>query len=69
MIYNIMNLMGINFYFQLVAQGAIVIMAVVQIHSGSRPPAHLECGHLPLKTLSHIALVARRATGLNVEVF
>ncbi len=52
---------------ELAAHGAQI--SLVQIHSGSRPPAHLECGHLPLKTLSHIALVARRATGLNVEVF
>ena len=52
---------------ELAAQGAQI--SLVQIHSGSRPPAHRECGHLPLKTLSHIALVVRKTTGLNVEVF
>lgn len=44
-------------------------ISLVQIHSGSRPPVHPECGHLPLKSLSHIALVVRKATGLNVEVY
>jgi hypothetical protein len=30
---------------------------------------HAECGHLPLKTLSHIAHIVRHVSGLKAEVF
>lgn len=49
------------------AQGAQI--ASVQIYSATRPTHHMEYGHLPLKSLSHIAQVARQMTGLKVEVF
>ena len=42
---------------------------LVQIYSATRPTAHSECGHLPLRTLSHIAQRVREATGLKAEVF
>jgi len=42
---------------------------LVQIYSATRPAAHSECGHLPLRTLSHIAQRVRQATGLEAEVF
>lgn len=42
---------------------------LVQIYSAHRPTAHLECGHLPLRTLSQIARQVREGTGLRVEVF
>ena len=42
---------------------------LVQIYSATRPTIHSECGHLPLRTLSHIAQRVREATGLNAEVF
>jgi len=44
-------------------------ISLVQIYSATRPMAHAECGHLPLKTLSRIAQTVRQATGLKVEVF
>jgi len=44
-------------------------ISLVQIYSAARPMSHVECGHLPLKTLSHIAQVVRQATGLKAEVF
>ncbi len=44
-------------------------IALVQIYSATRPTAHSECGHLPLKTLSHIARRVREVTGLKAEVF
>jgi wyosine [tRNA(Phe)-imidazoG37] synthetase (radical SAM superfamily) len=43
-------------------------IALVQIYSATRPTAHSECGHLPLRTLSHIAQRVREGSGLNVEV-
>ena len=52
---------------ELAAAGARI--SEVQIHSGSRPPVHPECGHLPLKSLSHIAAVVRKTAGLKVEVY
>lgn len=42
---------------------------LVQIYSATRPTTHPECGHLPLRTLSQIALAVRHATGLKAEVF
>lgn len=42
---------------------------LVQIYSATRPTAHSECGHLPLRLLSHIAQRVREATGLKAEVF
>ncbi|MBI3879935.1 MAG: hypothetical protein HY301_07700 [Verrucomicrobia bacterium] len=51
----------------LVNDGACI--AGVQIYSASSPTADAACGHLPLRTLSHIARVVREATGLKVEVF
>lgn len=52
---------------ELVAGGARI--SLVQIYSATRPTAHSECGHLPLRSLSRIAHTVKRATGLNVEVF
>jgi len=42
---------------------------LVQIYSATRPMFHAECGHLPLKTLSHIAHTVRHISGLKAEVF
>ena len=42
---------------------------LVQIYSATRPTFHAECGHLPLKTLSHIAQTVRSVSGLKAEVF
>jgi wyosine [tRNA(Phe)-imidazoG37] synthetase (radical SAM superfamily) len=42
---------------------------LVQIYSATRPTPHSECGHLPLRTLSHIAQRVREVSGLNAEVF
>jgi wyosine [tRNA(Phe)-imidazoG37] synthetase (radical SAM superfamily) len=42
---------------------------LVQIYSATRPMAHAECGHLPLKTLSNIAQTVRQVAGLKAEVF
>jgi hypothetical protein len=42
---------------------------LVQIYSATRPAAHPECGHLPLRTLSAIAQRVREVTGLKAEVF
>ncbi|MDE3066676.1 MAG: radical SAM protein [Verrucomicrobiota bacterium] len=44
-------------------------ISLVQIYSATRPMAHAECGHLPLKALSQIAHTVRQATGLKAEVF
>ena len=44
-------------------------ISLVQIYSANRPMSHRECGHLPLKTLSHIAQVVRQVSGLRTEVF
>ena len=52
---------------ELKADGAKI--SLVQIYSAARPMTHAECGHLPLKTLSHIAQTVRQATGLKTEVF
>jgi wyosine [tRNA(Phe)-imidazoG37] synthetase (radical SAM superfamily) len=42
---------------------------VVQIYSATRPPAHSDCEHLPLKVLSFIAQTVRNIAGLKAEVF
>jgi wyosine [tRNA(Phe)-imidazoG37] synthetase (radical SAM superfamily) len=42
---------------------------LVQIYSATRPAAHPNCGHLPLKTLAHIAERVREVSGLKAEVF
>jgi wyosine [tRNA(Phe)-imidazoG37] synthetase (radical SAM superfamily) len=52
---------------ELKAQGAQI--SLVQIYSATRPVWRPGCDHLPLKTLSHIAQVVRRTTGLKTEVF
>jgi len=52
---------------ELKAAGADI--PLVQIYSATRPMFHAECGHLPLKTLSHIAHTVRQASGLKAEVF
>ena len=52
---------------ELKARGAQI--SHVQIYSAARPMSHAECGHLPLKVLSHIAHVVRQETGLKAEVF
>lgn len=52
---------------ELKARGAQI--SLVQIYSAARPMSHAECGHLPLKVLSHIAQVVRQETGLKAEVF
>lgn len=52
---------------ELKARGAQI--SLVQIYSAARPMSHAECGHLPLKVLSHIAQFVRQETGLKAEVF
>jgi wyosine [tRNA(Phe)-imidazoG37] synthetase (radical SAM superfamily) len=52
---------------ELKARGAQI--SLVQIYSAARPMSHAECGHLPLKVLSHIAQFVRHETGLMAEVF
>ncbi|HWD20701.1 MAG TPA: radical SAM protein [Verrucomicrobiae bacterium] len=44
-------------------------ISLVQIYSATRPTAHMECTHLPLKTLSRIAQRVKLETGLKAEVF
>ena len=44
-------------------------ISLVQIYSATRPIAHPDCGHLPLKTLSHISQRIKAETGLRAEVF
>lgn len=52
---------------ELVRAGAQI--KLVQIYSATRPMKRPECGHLPLKILSHIAQTVRQMTGLKAEVF
>jgi len=52
---------------ELKAAGADI--PLVQIYSATRPMFHSQCGHLPLKTLSHIAQTVRHVSGLKAEVF
>jgi wyosine [tRNA(Phe)-imidazoG37] synthetase (radical SAM superfamily) len=42
---------------------------LVQIYSATRPTAHPDSGHLPLRTLSLIARRVREETGLTAEVY
>lgn len=42
---------------------------LVQIYSATRPTPNSSCGHLSLKTLSHIAQTVRQIAGLKAEVF
>lgn len=42
---------------------------LVQIYSATRPTAHWECGHLPLRALSRIAQTVRSISGLRAEIF
>lgn len=44
-------------------------ISLVQIYSATRPTHNPACGHLPLRSLSSIAQIVRRATGLKVEVY
>ncbi len=44
-------------------------IALVQIYSASRPIAHPDCAHLPLKKLSLICQRIKAETGLKAEVF
>lgn len=44
-------------------------ITLVQIYSATRPIAHSNFSHLPLKTLSLIARRAREVSGLKAEVF
>ncbi len=44
-------------------------LPLVQIYSATRPTAHSECGHLPLRSLARIAQIVRDTTGLPAEVF
>jgi wyosine [tRNA(Phe)-imidazoG37] synthetase (radical SAM superfamily) len=52
---------------ELKAAGAQI--PLVQIYSATRPMFRSECGHLPLKTLSHIAQKVRQVAKLPAEVF
>ena len=52
---------------ELKAAGAQI--PLVQIYSATRPTPHSECGHLPLRALSHIARRVREVSGLKAEVF
>lgn len=44
-------------------------ISLVQIYSATRPFAHPDCGHLPLKILSRISQRIKAETGLKAEVF
>jgi wyosine [tRNA(Phe)-imidazoG37] synthetase (radical SAM superfamily) len=52
---------------ELKTAGAVI--PLVQVYSPTRPVTQAGCGHLPLKSLSHIAKLIRTATGLRAEVF
>jgi wyosine [tRNA(Phe)-imidazoG37] synthetase (radical SAM superfamily) len=52
---------------ELKASGAQI--PLVQIYSASRPSAHPECGHLPLRSLKQIAKKVRETSGLKAEIF
>jgi len=52
---------------ELKAGGARI--SLVQIYSATRPAAHPECGHLPLKTLAAIRQRIKTEAGLQAEVF
>jgi wyosine [tRNA(Phe)-imidazoG37] synthetase (radical SAM superfamily) len=42
---------------------------LVQIYSATRPVAHPDCGHMPLRKLSRISHRLKAETGLKAEVF
>jgi wyosine [tRNA(Phe)-imidazoG37] synthetase (radical SAM superfamily) len=44
-------------------------ISLVQIYSATRPIAHPDCGHMPLKKLSLISHRIKAETGLRAEVF
>ena len=44
-------------------------ISCVQIYSAHRQSVHKNCSHLPLRSLSRIALMVRERTGLPAEVF
>jgi wyosine [tRNA(Phe)-imidazoG37] synthetase (radical SAM superfamily) len=44
-------------------------ISLVQIYSATRPIAHPDCGHLPLKKLTQISQRIKAETGLRAEVF
>jgi wyosine [tRNA(Phe)-imidazoG37] synthetase (radical SAM superfamily) len=44
-------------------------ISLVQIYSASMPPHYRGCGHLSLRSLSHIAKTVRTQTGLKAEFF
>jgi wyosine [tRNA(Phe)-imidazoG37] synthetase (radical SAM superfamily) len=44
-------------------------ISLVQIYSATRPIAHPDCGHMPLKKLSRISQRIKAETGLGAEVF
>jgi len=52
---------------ELKEQGAQI--SLVQIYSASRPAPRSDCGHLPLRVLSHIAQTVRQMAGVKAEVF
>jgi hypothetical protein len=44
-------------------------ISLVQIYSATRPIAHPDCGHMPLRKLSRISHRIKVETGLKAEVF
>jgi wyosine [tRNA(Phe)-imidazoG37] synthetase (radical SAM superfamily) len=44
-------------------------ISMVQIYSATRPATHPDCGHMPLKSLSHIRHRIKTEVGLRAEVF
>jgi wyosine [tRNA(Phe)-imidazoG37] synthetase (radical SAM superfamily) len=44
-------------------------ISLVQIYSATRPAPRSDCGHLPLRVLSHIAQTVRQVAGVKAEVF
>lgn len=44
-------------------------ISLVQIYSASRPVAHPDCGHMPLRKLSRISHRIKTEIGLKAEVF
>ncbi|MGP8198245.1 MAG: radical SAM protein [Limisphaerales bacterium] len=44
-------------------------ISLVQIYSATRPIAHPDCGHMPLRKLSRISHRIKMETGLKAEVF
>lgn len=50
-------------------KNAGAMIPLVQVYSPTRTVTRAGCGHLPLKSLSHIARLIRAVTGLRAEVF